>query len=103
MNPWAPCRCRQRSLTQTTRFDRVFLPDDPELWPPATEAALEKQLASLQESIASGKEGKEELVKEVEKLTEEKKELWQNPVCLWVYFFHSFRAVRTSSHSTLTS
>ena len=36
----------QRSLTQTTRFDRVFLPDDPELWPPATEAALEKQLGA---------------------------------------------------------
>ena len=36
----------QRSLTQTQRFDRVFLPDDPEQWPPATLAALEKQLGA---------------------------------------------------------
>lgn len=34
----------QRSLTQTQRFDRVFLPDDPELWPASTIAALSKQL-----------------------------------------------------------
>ena len=34
----------QRSLTQTKRFDRVFLPDDPDMWPPITIAALEKQL-----------------------------------------------------------
>lgn len=34
----------KRQLTQTTRFDRVFLPDDPDAWPATTIAALGNQM-----------------------------------------------------------
>jgi hypothetical protein len=36
----------KRQLTQTKRFDRVFLPEDPDLWPATTVGALEGQMGA---------------------------------------------------------
>jgi len=44
----------KRQLTQTTRFDRVFLPDDPEAWPATTVGALEGQMGA--ETVTQMKE-----------------------------------------------
>lgn len=44
----------KRQLTQTKRFDRVFLPDDPDAWPATTVAALEGQMGA--ETVGQMKE-----------------------------------------------
>lgn len=36
----------KRQLTQTRRFDRIFLPADPDAWPVTTEAALESKMGA---------------------------------------------------------